>query len=133
MIFIFFFTIRIVLSFTAADNIFFLVFGLIQQPLQGVAATPVAIMLLLTLTNLVWFFGIHPNMVYAILTPLMAGILPEIIKAFQEGTMPLPYLTITILVLRQGMHLVDKSELTDGSFLLLVPNQKHINHFGNLQ
>lgn len=102
VIFILFFAIRIGLSYTPFGNIFYLVFGLIQQPLQGFAATPIALIILFTLTNMCWFFGIHPNMLYAIMLPLLAGIRPEMIAAFAEGANPMPYIGVTVVGMAAG-------------------------------
>ncbi|QIK69491.1 PTS sugar transporter subunit IIC [Erysipelothrix sp. HDW6C] len=99
VIFILFFAIRIGLSYTSYGDIFHLVFGLIQQPLQGFAATPFSVIFLFTLANLFWFFGIHPNIIFAVITPLLAGIRPESIAAFQNGVNPMPYISISIISL----------------------------------
>ncbi|QIK68915.1 PTS sugar transporter subunit IIC [Erysipelothrix sp. HDW6C] len=102
VIFIIFFAVRVGLSYTPFGNMFHLVFGLIQQPLQGFAATAPAMIIMFTICNLCWFFGIHPNMIYAIMMPLLAGIRPEMIAAFQDGVNPMPYIAVTIVGMAAG-------------------------------
>lgn len=96
IIFAVFFVIRVAFSFTPFDNVFAFVFGLIQAPLQGVTSSPIAIIAIFTIANLLWFFGIHPNMVYGVVMPvLMANSLANM-NAFRDGQ-ALPYLTAMVV------------------------------------
>lgn len=96
IIFAVFFIIRVAFSYTPFESIFTFVFGLIQAPLQGVTSSPIAIILIFTVANLLWFFGIHPNMVYGVVMPvLMANGLANM-NAFRDGQ-ALPYLTAMVV------------------------------------
>ncbi len=54
-----------------------------------------------TLANLLWFFGIHPNMIYGIVMPILManGILNQ--NAYKAGH-ALPYLTMAVLMIALG-------------------------------
>ena len=96
IIFTVFFIIRVAFSFTPFDNMFFFVFGLIQAPLQAVTSSPIAIITIFTLANLLWFFGIHPNMIYGVVMPVMMANSLANMNAFKDG-LPLPYLTAMVV------------------------------------
>lgn len=96
IIFSVFFIIRVAFSYTPFESIFTFIFALIQAPLQGVTSSPIAIITIFTVANLLWFFGIHPNMVYGVVMPvLMANGLANM-NAFRDGQ-ALPYLTAMVV------------------------------------
>lgn len=96
IIFTVFFVIRVGFSYTPFESIFTFIFAIIQAPLQGVTSSPIAIITIFTIANLLWFFGIHPNMGYGVVMPvLMANGLANM-NAFREGQ-ALPYLTAMVV------------------------------------
>ncbi|WEG72531.1 PTS sugar transporter subunit IIC [Vagococcus intermedius] len=96
IIFTVFFVIRVAFSYTPFESIFTFVFALIQAPLQSITASPIAIIAIFTIANLLWFFGIHPNMIYGVVMPvLMANSLANM-NAYRDG-LPLPYLTAMVV------------------------------------
>lgn len=88
--------IRGAFSYTAFGNIFDCVTKLVQAPLQTFTASPISIVAIYTLANVLWFFGIHPNMVYGIVMPIIIanGIVNQ--NAFKAGQ-PMPYVTMSML------------------------------------
>ena len=88
--------IRGAFSYTAFGNIFDCVTKLVQTPLQTFTASPISIIAIYTLANILWFFGIHPNMVYGIVMPIIIanGIVNQ--NAFKAGQ-PMPYVTMAML------------------------------------
>lgn len=88
--------IRIGMSYTPFDNVFNLIFGLLQAPLQGLTASPISIIVIYTLANLFWFFGIHPSVVYSVVTPVLLANFYENINAYNNGQ-PVPYLMMAIV------------------------------------
>lgn len=88
--------IRGAFSYTAFGNIFDCVTKLVQAPLQTFTASPISIIAIYTLANVLWFFGIHPNMVYGIVMPIIIanGIVNQ--NAFKAGQ-PMPYVTMSML------------------------------------
>lgn len=96
IILLIFFAIRLLFAFTPFENVFRFVGGLVQLPLQKVAASPIAIILIFTLANVLWFFGIHPNMVYGAVMPTITANMLANMTAYQQHK-PLPYLTMAVL------------------------------------
>lgn len=88
--------VRIGMSYTPFDNVFNLIYGLMQAPLQGLTASPISIIVIYTLANLFWFFGIHPSVVYSVVTPVLMANFYENINAYNSGQ-PVPYLTMAIV------------------------------------
>ncbi|MGM0219400.1 PTS sugar transporter subunit IIC [Enterococcus sp. AZ126] len=91
-----FFIVRVLFSFTPFGNIFEFITTLIQTPLQALTGSPIAIILIYTLANTLWFFGIHPNMVYGVVMPVMTANLLANMTAYQQHR-ELPYLTMAIV------------------------------------
>lgn len=73
-----------------------LFYSIIQQPLEGLAQTPAAAVLIVFITNLLWFLGIHGGMATrAVRSPfLMAGLAANI-AAVQAGVTPDNFFTET--------------------------------------
>ncbi|MGO2266801.1 PTS sugar transporter subunit IIC [Vagococcus salmoninarum] len=101
VIFIVFFLIRLAFAFTPFGSIFYFIFGLIQQPLQALTSSPIAIIIIFTLANLLWFFGIHPNMVYGVVMPILMANGVANMNAFRNGE-PLPFLLMGVIALVCG-------------------------------
>ncbi|MBE9388638.1 PTS sugar transporter subunit IIC [Vagococcus salmoninarum] len=101
VIFIVFFLIRLAFAFTPFGSIFYFIFGLIQQPLQALTSSPIAIIIIFTLANLLWFFGIHPNMVYGVVMPMLMANGVANMNAFRNGE-PLPFLLMGVIALVCG-------------------------------
>ncbi len=87
--------IRGLFAYTPFNDIFDFVTKIIQVPLQGFTASPISLIAIYTLANLLWFFGIHPNMIYGIVMPILManGILNQ--NAYKAGH-ALPYLTMAV-------------------------------------
>ncbi len=96
IIFSFFFLIRLGFSYTPFESIFHFVYGLLQAPLQALTASPISIIVIFTLANLFWFFGIHPNVVYAIVTPVLMANFTANTNAFIAGK-AVPYLMMAVV------------------------------------
>lgn len=95
------FVVRVLLSLTPFGNIFMVIFGILQEPLQAFGASPIAIIAIFSIGNLLWFFGIHPNVVYGLVMPMMAANNAANIQAFQEGK-ALPYYMMMVVLVACG-------------------------------
>lgn len=93
--------IRGLFAYTSFGNVFDLVTKFIQVPLQNFTASPISLIVIYTIANVLWFFGIHPNMVYGIIMPILTanGIMNQ--NAFKAGH-ELPYLTMAIITIVLG-------------------------------
>lgn len=96
IIFITFFIIRLLFAATPFDSIFYFIYGLIQAPLQALTSSPFAIIIIFTSANLLWFFGIHPNMVYGVVMPMIMANGVANMNAASAGK-PLPFLLMAVI------------------------------------
>lgn len=96
VVFVFWFLVRIGMSYTSFGALQFLI-GIVTVPLTNLATNPWSIIIFFTITNMLWFFGVHPNMLYSLLMPVMAVIIPENIAAFNAGE-PMPYIMLGVAV-----------------------------------
>lgn len=88
----------VVVAFTLFLNGIFLSFGkfmhdfiydVLQVPLQGLSATPIAIIIVAGLNGLLWWFGIHPTVVNSIINPLLNANSIENFELFKQGILTL--------------------------------------------
>lgn len=81
---------------TPYGDLFNLLTTLIAKPISAFGATPIAMIIVFTLMNLFWFFGIHPNTILMVYIPIlmMTGIANQ--EAFLKGE-ALPYYAISIV------------------------------------
>lgn len=84
------------LTMTSFGNVFELIKQVVSAPLMGFGATPAALITIMTISNIVWFFGVHPSSVLSVYWPVLIGAQMENMAAFQAGK-PMPYLIIQML------------------------------------
>lgn len=82
-------------------NIFAFITGVIQTPLQNIVGSPISLILILSLANLFWYFGIHPQVVYSVITPIVMANSIANMTAYTSGQ-KLPYLLFSIVGLACG-------------------------------
>lgn len=129
------------IGFAATDfgNCFEAVKQIIAGPILKLGATIPSIIFLLTLSNLVWFFGIHPNTIQSPMTPLAMTIMVANLTAYTNGD-PLPYATLSIcslccavggngntLGLVANLFLAKSRKLKDILKISSIPNLFNIN------
>ena len=93
--------IRGLFVYTSFGNIFELVTTIVQTPLQHFAASPISLIAIYTIANVLWFFGIHPNMVYGVITPILSANGIMNMDAFKAGK-AMPYLVMAIITICLG-------------------------------
>lgn len=100
VIMIFAFVLRLVFKFfpflSNYGNIFAFITGVIQIPLQDIVGSPLSLMLILSLANFFWYFGIHPQVVYSVVTPIVMANSVANITAYTSGQ-AIPYLMFAIV------------------------------------
>lgn len=82
-------------------NIFSFITGVIQIPLQDIVGSPLSLILILTLANFFWYFGIHPQVVYSVITPILMANAIANITAYTAGE-KIPYLMFSLVGLACG-------------------------------
>ncbi|MFC0233867.1 PTS sugar transporter subunit IIC [Vagococcus entomophilus] len=82
--------------FSRFGNIFSFITGVIQIPLQDLVGSPLSLILILSLANFFWYFGIHPQVVYSVITPIVMANSVANITAYTSGQ-PVPYLMFAVV------------------------------------
>lgn len=100
IIFVMWFIIRVGFSYTPFHSLQNIV-GIFTLPLQNFVTNPFTMIIFFMIANMLWFFGIHPNMLYGLIFPMMLAILPENIEAFNAGR-PIPHLLLIVVYLGSG-------------------------------
>jgi PTS system cellobiose-specific IIC component len=78
--------VRLLCAMTSYGSATMLIYGLLKAPLTAMAASPVTIIVLLLVCNILWFFGIHGGMVAnAIMGALYTQITLENLAAYGAG------------------------------------------------
>ncbi|EOV3185459.1 PTS sugar transporter subunit IIC [Enterococcus faecalis] len=94
------FVIRLVFKYTPFlsnyGNIFAFITGVIQTPLQDIVGSPLSLILILSLANFFWYFGIHPQVVYSVITPIVIANSTANIVAYTSGE-AVPYLMFAVV------------------------------------
>ena len=90
------FFIKYVTGLTPYGNVFTMITTIIAEPISAFGATPIALIVVFTLMNLFWFFGVHPNTILMVYVPIltMAGISNQ--EAFLAGK-ELPFYAFAIV------------------------------------
>jgi PTS system cellobiose-specific IIC component len=70
---------------TPFGNIFELIKQLVVAPLMNFGATPIAMVAIMTIANLVWFFGVHPSSVLSVYIPVFMTVTMAAIAQYQAG------------------------------------------------
>lgn len=91
------------LSLTPFGNFFTLINKVVQTPVMNLGASVPAMIIVYTLTNILWFFGIHPSAVMAVYSPVLSTILGANASALAAGQ-ALPYFNegVIYLTVRMG-------------------------------
>lgn len=101
VIFAVFFIIRLIFAKLPGGSVFYIIFGLIQQPLQTLTASPISIIVIFTIANLLWFFGIHPNMVYGVVYPMLVANVTANVQAYLAGE-AMPFVAMSVVSMAVG-------------------------------
>lgn len=91
IIFVSVFIVGAIFSYTPFGNIFEFVNKIITAPLVHVGGSPWTIILLIALSNLLFFFGIHPAAIQSVIMPIIISMMVGSTPAFQSGKQ-IPYL-----------------------------------------
>lgn len=89
--------VRIGFAYTPYGDIFTAVSQVVAIPFMNIGASVPAILIILFLANLCWFFGVHPNTVQGPARPIIMMVALANIEAFQKQE-TLPYLVPMIVL-----------------------------------
>lgn len=96
IIFTLMFAIKYACAQSSFGDIFSLITTVIGQPIAKFGASPISLIIVFTLMNLIWFFGIHPNTILSCYMPILMMVRVANTEAFTNGQ-PLPFLLFAIL------------------------------------
>lgn len=90
------FTIKFLCTLTSYGNVFDMINTIIAQPVANIGASPIALIVVFTLMNFFWFFGVHPNAILMCYMPVLMISGQANMDAFLNGK-ALPYYLFAIL------------------------------------
>lgn len=93
---------RIGFSFTAYGNIHDFIAKIIAAPLLAIGTSIPALLLILFLSNVLWFFGIHPTTIQGPVSTVLYVMMLDNIDKFQQGV-PMLYITPLLVYLIAGI------------------------------
>ena len=92
IIFIAVFIVRAIFDFSPFNNVFDFINKLITTPLMHVGGSPLTLILIFALSNVLFTFGIHPAAIESVVIPLIISMMVGSTPAFQAGK-TIPYLS----------------------------------------
>ncbi|MFR7590964.1 MAG: PTS sugar transporter subunit IIC [Longibaculum sp.] len=90
------FFVKYAATFTPYGNIFNAVSSIIGGPVASFGASPISLIIVFTLMNLIWFFGIHPNTILMPYMPILMMASMANTEAFLAGK-TLPFFMFAVL------------------------------------
>lgn len=90
------FLVRVGFAATPYGNIFDFITKTVGGPIMQFGASPWSVIVVFTLINFFWFFGIHPNTILSVYMPVLITAGTANVGAFQAGK-PLPYFTFSAI------------------------------------
>lgn len=96
IIFLIIAAVRTIFAFTPYEDIFVFINTVIAAPIMKFGASPWALLIVYTITNLLWFFGIHPSAITSVYRPVTTAAMTAATAAFAAGE-PIPYVPLLIL------------------------------------
>ncbi|MGG7621265.1 PTS sugar transporter subunit IIC [Bacillus coreaensis] len=96
IIFVLALLVRIGFAYTSFETIFAFINTVIAKPLMNLGSSPAALLIFFTVSNILWWCGIHPASLQGVYLPVVGGAIAGNIAAFQQGE-PLPYLAFMVL------------------------------------
>ncbi len=96
IIFVMLFAVKFVCTLTPYGDLFNMINTVIAQPVAKFGASPVALIVVFTLMNFFWFFGVHPNAILMCYMPVLMIAGQENMAAYLNGE-ALPYYLFAVL------------------------------------
>ncbi|RKL62149.1 PTS sugar transporter subunit IIC [Thermoanaerobacteraceae bacterium SP2] len=87
-----FLCVRIGFYYTSFNNLHDFMYKMLQKPLMKIGGTPLAVIIVIILNSLFWFFGIHSLAINSIVLPILTALDLENLAAFQQG-LPIPHIS----------------------------------------
>ncbi len=96
IIFIVVFIVRAIFDYSQFGNVFDFINKLITAPLMHIGGSPITLILVTVLSNILFTFGIHPAAIQSVTIPLVISMMVSSTPAYQAGK-TIPYLNNLIV------------------------------------
>lgn len=77
--------VRTAFMFSSFDSIFNFIGQIIEKPILTIGGSMPGLIVIFTIVNLFWFFGIHPSAITSIMSPILTTLSLQNLEAFQNG------------------------------------------------
>lgn len=96
------------------------IYDILQVPLQGLTASPIAITIVAGLKGFLWWFGIHPTVVNSIVNPLLNANSVENLELFKQGALTLENANIGTIQMIDQFATIGGAGMTIGLVLAML-------------
>ena len=96
------------------------IYDILQVPLQGLRASPIAITIVAGLNGFLWWFGIHPTVVNSIVNPLLNANSVENLELFKQGALTLENANIGTIQMIDQFATIGGAGMTIGLVLAML-------------
>lgn len=96
------------------------IYDILQVPLQGLTASPIAITIVAGLNGFLWWFGIHPTVVNSIVNPLLNANSVENLELFKQGVLTLENANIGTIQMIDQFATIGGAGMTIGLVLAML-------------
>lgn len=96
------------------------IYDILQVPLQGLTASPIAITIVAGLNGFLWWFGIHPTVVNSIVNPLLNANSVENLELFKQGALTLENANIGTIQMIDQFETIGGAGMTIGLVLAML-------------
>ena len=96
------------------------IYDILQEPLQGLTASPIAITIVAGLNGFLWWFGIHPTVVNSIVNPLLNANSVENLELFKQGALTLENANIGTIQMIDQFATIGGAGMTIGLVLAML-------------
>lgn len=103
------------------------IYEMLQIPLQGLTASPAAIIVVAGLNGFLWWFGIHPTVVNSIVNPLLNANSVENLELYKQGVLTLENANIGTIQMIDQFATIGGAGMTIGlviSMLIVARSQR---------
>lgn len=103
------------------------IYEILQVPLQGLTASPIAITVVAGLNGFLWWFGIHPTVVNSIVNPLLNANSVENLELFKQGALTLDTANVGTIQMIDQFATIGGAGMTIGlvlSMLVVAKSQR---------
>lgn len=96
------------------------IYDILQVPLQGLTASPIAITIVAGLNGFLWWFGIHPTVVNSIMNPLLNANSIENFELYKQGLLNLENANVGTIQMIDQFATIGGAGMTIGLVISMI-------------